>query len=97
VSAADKLAPSAQPMTSTHRFVPQILDAAVEVRGLAQQGGHVLRGRFVEVRPRACRLLQGVLAAVRVAALAATASASAASAAASAAAAAVRHVVAVYF
>lgn len=65
----------------THRFVPQIFDTAVEVRGLPQQGGHVLRGRFVEIRPRSCGLLQSILV-VCVAVLAA---------------AAVWHVVAVHF
>lgn len=58
-------------MHATHRLVAQIFDAAIEVRGLSQQGGHVLRGRFVEIRPRPRGLLEGVLAVVCVAALAA--------------------------
>lgn len=33
-----------------HRLVPQVLHAAIQVRSFAQDGGHVLRIRHVEVR-----------------------------------------------
>lgn len=35
---------------TTHRFVAEVLDSAVEIGGLAQKRGHVLAVRLVEMR-----------------------------------------------
>jgi len=38
------------PDFTTHRFIAEVLDFAVEIGGLAQKRGHVLAGRLVEMR-----------------------------------------------